>query len=341
MSDRIIKSTIHDIARELKVTASTVSRALNDHPSISNSTKKAVQQAARKLNYQPNNIASSLRLGKTRIIGVIIPSTEISFFGSVIHGIEKIASENDYTVLIYQSNELPDIEKRGIETFLRSRVDGVLASISKETRDVGPYEELKKRGIPLILFDRANDELHVPSVVVQDFHASYQATEHLISQGCTRIAHIGGQQHVPIFNQRLRGYVEALRANNLAVDEDYIVYGKVSLESGRECMNRLLSLPEIPDGIVTVEDFTALGAIQALKAANIKIPDEVAVIGFANAAFGEYITPTLSTVDQQAITMGEEAARMFFNLPIDASEDFKKILKPVLIFRESSLRKRP
>jgi LacI family transcriptional regulator len=343
MNERILKSTIHDIARELKVTASTVSRALNNHPSISTGTKQAVEETARKLNYHHNKIASSLRRGKTSIIGVLIPSTDISFFGSVIHGIEKVASENDYSVLIYQSNELPDLEKKGIETFLMSRVDGVIASISKETRDFEHYMELKRRGIPLVLFDRTNDELNVPSVVVQDFEASFLATQHLIEQGCRRIAHIGGQQHVSIFNQRLRGYVHALKENNLPVDEDLIVFGKVSIESGRECMKNLLALPEIPDAVVTVEDFTALGAIQSIKAANKKIPDDISIIGFANAAFGNYITPTLSTVDQQATKMGEEAAKVFFALnsqDSDLSPAPKLYLKPVLIIRESSMRKR-
>jgi LacI family transcriptional regulator len=344
MNERIVKSTIHDIARELNVTASTVSRALNNHPSISNSTKQAVERTAKKLNYQPNRIASSLRLGKSNIIGVIIPSTEINFFGSVIHGIEKIASENDYTVLIYQSNELADFEKKGVETFLRSRVDGVIASLSKETRNFDHYIELKRRGVPLVLFDRANDELNVPSVVVQDFEASFLATQHLVEQGCRRIAYIGGQQHVAIFNQRLRGYVHALKENNFAVDEDLILFGKVSIESGRECMKRLLSLPEIPDAVVAVEDFTALGAIQSIKAANKKIPGDIAIIGFANAAFGNFITPTLSTVDQQATKMGEEAAKLFFEMICSENgkvpSSYKLILKPVLILRESSIKDR-
>lgn len=337
------KPTIQDIARALNVTASTVSRALNDHPAISTATKKAVDRVARKLDYQHNKIASSLRLGKTRIIGVIIPSAEINFFGSVVHGIEKVASEMDYNVLMYQSNEVIDFEKKGIETFLRSRVDGILASMSKEAHDPQHYLRIKKRGIPLVLFDRANDSLGVPSVVIDDYKGAFDATTHLIQQGCKRIAHISGQQHVPIFRQRLNGYADALRAANRPVDPDLIIQGAVSIESGRDCMARLLAARKVPDGVFAVEDFTALGAMQALKAAGKRIPEDVAIIGFANEAFGEYITPSLSTVDQQTIRMGEEAARLFFRL--FAQEKFysrqapKQVLDPVPIYRASSRRK--
>jgi LacI family transcriptional regulator len=335
------KTTILDIARALKTTPSTVSRALNDHPSISINTKKAVNQAAHKLNYRHNRIASSLRLGKTRILGVIIPSAEINFFGSVVHGIEKIASENGYNVLLYQSNEIADFEKKGVETFLRSRVDGVLASIAKETTQPDHYMEIKKRGIPLILFDRANDDLGISSVVINDYKGAFKATEHLILQGCTKIAHIAGQQHVSIFHQRLRGYLDALKFHNIPVNEELIVYGDISIKSGRECMVKLLRGSIKPDAVFAVEDFTALGALQTLKNENKKVPEEVALIGFANEAFSAYITPSLSTVDQQTIKMGEEAARLFFEL--SPKDDFyemvvKKVLEPLPIFRESSVK---
>ena len=337
------KATINDIARKLNITASTVSRALNGHPAISDATKKAVTKTAKKLDYHHNKIASSLRLGKTKIIGVLIPSAEINFFGSVVHGIERIASEMDYNVLMYQSNELLEFEKRGVETFLKSRVDGVLASISKETTNLDHYQKFKSKGIPLILFDRANDVLGVPSVVVDDYKGAFNATQHLIQQGCKRIAHIAGQQHVAIFNQRLKGYKDALKKNNLPIVEDLIVYGKVTIESGRTCMSQLLTRTQKPDGVFAVEDFTALGAMQALKASGTKVPEEVALIGFANETFGAFISPSLSTVDQQTIKMGEEAAKLFFELSANnnfyKSGPVKRILDPVLIYRDSSLRK--
>lgn len=342
MSEPISKTTITDIARVLNITAATVSRALNDHPAIRETTKKAVKDAARKLKYQPNKLASSLRLGKSNIIGVIIPSAEINFFGSVIHGIEKMANEKNYNVLIYQTNELYEYEKRGVQTFLQSQVDGILASISKETINLDHYLEIQKRGVPLILFDRVSDALDVSSVVVNDYAGAFEATKHLILQGCKRIAHIGGQQHVNIFNQRLKGYIDALNVHNIPVNEDLIIYGKVSIESGKECMKQLLQGSHKPDGIFAVEDFTALGALQAMKAFKVKIPEEIALIGFANEAFGEYLTPSLSTVNQQTVHMGEEAARLFFD-GLEKGDTYnsiprRMILEPELICRESSLK---
>ncbi|MDN3656875.1 LacI family DNA-binding transcriptional regulator [Ferruginibacter paludis] len=343
MSEIILKVTLMDIARELNITAATVSRALSDHPGIKESTKKIVREVAEKLQYQPNKIASSLRSGKSNIIGVIIPSAEINFFGSVVHGIEKIANENHYNVLIYQTNEMYEYEKKGVQTFLQSQVDGVLASISKESINLDHYNEIKKRGVPLILFDRAVDTLGVSSVVVDDYAGAFAATKHLIMQGCRRIAHIGGQQHVSIFNQRLKGYIDALNVHNIAVDDDLIVFGKVSIESGRDWMKKLLASPKMPDGLFAVEDFTALGAMQAIKSAGIKIPDEIAIIGFANEPFGEYITPSLSTVNQQTVQMGEEAAKLFFGSQEkkgDANASpFKLVLQPELICRQSSQKK--
>jgi len=342
MNDKISKVTILDIARELNITAATVSRALNDHPGIKDTTKKAVRETATRLNYKHNRIAASLRLGKSNIVGVIIPSAEINFFGSVVHGIEKVANENNYTVLIYQSNELYEYEKKGVQTFLQSRVDGVLASISKETINLDHYSEIRNRGIPLVLFDRVDDKLGVSSVVVDDFAGAYQATSHLIAHGCKRIAHIAGQQHVNIFNLRLKGYIEALNVHGIPVNEDLIVHGKVSIDSGRECMKQLLDRRAPMDAVFAVEDFTALGAIQAIKAAGLKIPEDVAIIGFANEAFGEYLTPSLSTVNQQTVTMGEEAARLLFE-GLRSGEAFhanprKLVLKPQIICRESSLK---
>lgn len=344
MRNATSKATIHDIARQLNITASIVSRALRGHAAISDATKTAVQKTAKKLKYHPNRLASSLRLGKSKIIGVIIPSTEMAFFGSVIHGIEKVANANGYSILIYQSHEVPDFEKRGVETFLRSRVDGVIASLSKATTNPEHYLELKKRGVPLVLFERADDSLHVPSVVVDDYHGAYNATQHLIDQDCTHIAHIAGPRHVAIFNQRLSGYADAINANGLPFNDNLIVYGNVTTESGDACMQKLLALKRVPDGVFAVEDFAALGVRQAIKAAGRNIPDDIAIIGFANESFSAYISPSLSTIDQKATKMGEEAAKLFFNL--SEKDDFyatppqKLVLNPVLHCRNSSLRRR-
>lgn len=336
------KVTISDIARELNITPATVSRALSNHPAISDKTKESVQNAAKRLNYKRNRIASSLRSGKTHLIGVIIPSAEINFFGSVVHGIESIANMNGYNVLIYQSNESQEHEARGIETFLTARVDGILASIAKETVDYTHFLEAKSRNIPLVLFDRANDELGIPSVVIDDYKGAFAATTHLLKQGYRRIAHISGPQHINIFRDRLRGYLEALETNGIPVDEDLIYHGNVSLESGKEAITHLFSLPTPPDAVFAVEDFTALGVIKALKDKNINIPDEVGVMGFANEHFGEHITPGLSTIDQQTVLMGKESVKLLMELMSNKEKiktrQQKIVLEPRPIFRKSSMR---
>jgi len=336
------KATISDIARELNITPATVSRALNNHPGISEKTKKSVHQTANRLQYKRNKIASSLRSGKSHVIGVLVPSVEINFFGSVIHGIESMANVNDYTVLIYQSNETRDYELKGLETFLGARVDGILASIAKGTRDYAHFIDIRQRGVPLVFFDRANDELGIPSVVIDDFKGAFMATEHLIRQGYRRIAHISGQEYIKVFNDRLKGYKEALTAHHIPVDESLIYSGQVSVESGMEAIRHFLSLSQPPDAVFAVEDFTALGAIRELKQHNILIPEEFGVIGFANESFGEYITPGLSTIDQQTIEMGKESFRLLLDLiqkkEIGRARKNKVVLEPVPVYRGSSVR---
>lgn len=338
------KVTIADIAKELNVTPATVSRALSNHPAISLKTREAVQKTASRLNYKKNTIAASLQSGKTNVIGVIIPSAEINFFGSVVHGIESIANQNGYNVLIYQSNEDMRHEAKGIETFLSARVDGILASIAKNTVDFSHFLEVKARNIPLVFFDRTNDDLGLPSVVIDDFKGAFLATEHLIKQGYKRIAHISASQHISIWNTRLKGYKAALAAYNIPFDESLIYVGNISIESGKEAVKYFFEKPNPPDAIFAVEDFTALGAIKELKDRNIKIPGKVGVIGFANEHFGEHITPSLSTVDQQTALMGKESIKLLLELisPKEKNKQHNRkiILEPIPIFRESSMKKK-
>ena len=337
------KATIADIAKELNTTAATVSRALSNHPRISSRTKESVHEAASKLKYKRNRIASSLRSGKTQVIGVIIPSAEINFFGSVVHGIESIANTHGYNVLLYQSNETKDYEEKGLETFLSARVDGILVSIAKGTHDFSHFREIKNRGVPIVFFDRANDNLGIDSVVIDDYKGAFGATKHLITQGYQRIAHIAGPAHLKNFNDRIRGYTDALIEQGITPDNSLIYHGNVSIESGKEGTHYLLSMEDPPDAVFAAEDFTALGVIKVLKEKNIKIPEQFGVVGFANELFGEHISPTLSTVDQQTIQMGKSALNLLLEL-IDSKEvkgrvQQKLVLEPQFIWRESSDRK--
>ena len=334
------KTTIIDIARELNTTPATVSRALSNHPGISEKTKHSVQLTASKLNYKRNRIASSLRSGKTHVIGVIIPSAEINFFGSVVHGIESVANSNGYNVLLFQSNESREFEEKGLETFLTARVDGILVSLAKDTIDYSHFMEIKKRGIPLVFFDRTADDLGIDSVVIDDYKGAFDATEHLIEQGYTRIAHISGPQHLKNFHDRMKGYMGALQANKIRMDPDLIYTGNISIESGSAGAEYFLSLSNPPDAIFAAEDFTALGAISKLKERNIMIPGQIGIIGFANELFGEHITPSLSTVDQQTIRMGKSALNLLVDIMEKKEQHIKQkvVLDPLLIVRQSSQR---
>src|SRR5690606_35231808 len=336
------KITILDIAKELNITFSTVARALNDHPAISATTKKAVRETADRLGYRPNKVASSLRSGKTKIIGVLVPRLDVSFFSSVVHGIEGVVNENGYTILLYQSQESIKQESRGIDTFLRSRVDGIIASISLETEDNGGFTEIKDRNIPLAFFDRVPAGLDVPSVTIDDYRGGFMATEHLIRAGYRRIVHINQYRNINIFNERLRGYLDALEQHGLPVDEELIIRGDFSLEFGRRCVRELLDKRIDFDAIFTLEDFTAMGVVQELKAAGKRIPEEVGVVGFANEAFTSLVSPTISTVDQRTIEMGEEVARLFLKL-LKKGDYYKHkpekiVLEPQLLVRKSSKR---
>ena len=335
--------TIADIAKKLKTTSGTVSRALNDHPAISAKTKKMVLKTAAQMNYRRNTIASSLRSGQTGIIGVIIPSAEINFFGSVVHGIEAMANQNGYNVLIYQSNESWSQEQKGIETFLNARVDGIMVSIAKHTNDYKHFLEVKKTNTPIVFFDRANDELPIDAVVIDDHKGAYMATAHLIEQGYSRIAHISGPQHISIFKARLEGYKAALKDAGIKFDRSLVYSGDVSIDAGRRAILYFFSLVDPPDAAFAVEDFTALGAMKELKHHDVSIPEDFGIIGFANESFGEHITPSLSTIDQQTVNMGKEAFSLMLSLienkGTKKKESQKKVLEPIPVFRESSSRK--
>ena len=336
------RTTIHDIAKELNVTASTVSRALQDHPRISRETKEAVLDVARKLNYQHNSLAAALRKGKSNLIGVIVPTADRNFFGTIIRGIEEVVNQSGYRVIISQSNDLISKEIANIDALLEAQVDGILASIAEETVEFDHYLKIKKRGIPLILFDRVTDELNTSSVVIDDFLGAYKAVEHLIHQGCRRIVHFSGQQNLIIYKERLRGYKQALSTHGLSFNQDLVLYGETQLESGEELGKRVLSMSPLPDAIFSASDYTAIGAMHHLKRHGIKIPEQIALVGFSNEVFTTFVDPALTTVDQHGKMMGQTAARLFLK-QVDKkdliSDQEKTVLDPELVIRKSSLQK--
>lgn len=332
------KATIYDIAKELNITVSTVSRALNNFSTISDATKKAVFETAEKLNYSPNRLASSLKSGKTHTIGVIVPSMEIHFFAVVIHSIEQVLKDNDYRILLYQSGESVENEINGVKTLLEAQVDGIIASLSLETEDTSHFQTLIKQNKPLVLFDRVDKKLNVPTVTLDDYKAGYLATEHLIKQGYQNIAFVTTVHQNSIFGNRVKGYKAALADFKLKVKEDHIIYGGLSIKDGRYGADKLMRAQDKPDAIIAGDDYTALGVIKKLKELQLT-PPHIGVMGFANETFSAFITPNLSTIDQQAAKMGIACAESFVKM-IKSGNPYQNVehivIEPLVIKRQST-----
>jgi LacI family transcriptional regulator len=330
--------TIKDIARILGISPSTVSRALKDHPDINSDTKKAVNELASKLNYQPNAVALSLKNSRSNTIGIIIPEIVHYFFSSVISGIEDIASQRGYTVIICQSNESFDREVANAKALLSHRVDGILISISKQTNTFNHFENLQEGGIPLVFFDRIAPGINADQVIIDDIEASYHATRHLIENGCKRIAHFAGPQSLVIGRDRLQGYIDALTEAGLPVDNRLIIQAD-TFEKARNTVGQMLDSGIVPDGIFAVNDMTAIGAMQTIQKRGLRIPDDVSIVGFSDGYLSGVTDPHLSSVDQHGYEMGTIAAEILFKRILSNETEYIpeiKTLNANLIVRGSS-----
>lgn len=328
--------SIYDIARSLNVSASTVSRALQDHPRISAEVRKLVQRKAREMNYKPNRMAVNLKLGKSNTIGVIVPNINRNFFSSVIDGIEEEAYREGYDVLICQSQESYEKEKKIVSSLAQGRVDGVIASIASGTHDFSHYNVLEGDGIPLVLFDRVSDEVKAGKVTVDDYRGAYMVVEHLLGQGKKRIFHFAGLQHVSVWKNRCEGYRDAMIAHGVVPGEDWIFEGETSQEEGRMAARRIMQLEEKPDAVFCTSDFVALGMMLELLKSGVRVPEDIAICGFANEPIDVLVTPSLSSVDQFSKRMGQSAARMLLER-INGGEPADIVVEPELIIRDSTV----
>ncbi len=329
--------TIKDIARELGISPSTVSRALKDHPDISQETKRMVNELAAKYNYKPNIIALSLRNQRSNIIGVVIPEIVHYFFSSVISGIEEVAIANGYSVMISQSAEDYNREVTACDAFLNGIVDGILISVSKETDNYTHLQRFEEEGIPIVFFDRAIDEIQADRVIIDDFDGAYQATEHLIVQGRRKIVHFSGPQNRLIGQNRLNGYLKAMRDNGVYIDERHIIHCD-TFQSALVETQKLIDSGLKFDSIFTVNDFTAAGAMKVLLRNGYKIPQDIAVVGFGDDQSSLMVEPTLTTVNQPGFEMGKKAMEQLIRRITQTKQDppVTEILKTQLIVRESS-----
>lgn len=332
--------TIKDIAKELNISVSTVSRALRGLPDVNADTRKAVEFLARKLDYHPNAVALSLVKSKTYTVGVIIPNFIIHFYSSAIGGIQDVLSEAGYNIMICQSNEKYFTEVKNVQTLISSRVDGLIVSQSKETEDLAHFKSVIDKEIPLVSFNRTLDGLSASKVAVDDYQGAFIAVDYLIRTGCRRVAHVAGPQNLQLSQNRFRGYLDALAKHQIAVDEAYIKYCDFSIESGRKSMRELLLLPDMPDAVFVVSDHAAYGVIAELKDRRINIPNEVSVVGFTDEPFSSLIDPALTTVAQPTYEIGKATAKLFLQ-QLENPDEFKpetRMLKTELRIRDSTRR---
>ncbi len=306
--------TIKDIARALNLSTSTVSRALRDSHEISPDTKRLVLAYAERLQYHPNPIALSLKGNSSHALAVVVPQIANNFFAQAINGIEALAYDRGYHVSIFQTNELYEREVAHVRQAVARRVDGLLLSLSSETSDVAHLRELHAQGLPLVLFDRVAAELDVPQVVADNFGGAYAATAHLLHTGCRRIAHLTIPPHLSITRERLAGYRAALAEHGVPYDENLVRYGTFGLDETDRLVAQLLAQEPRPDAFFTASDRLALGCLAALRRRGLRIPEDVALIGFTNLPAAELLNPALSTVTQPAQEIGRLAAERLINL---------------------------
>ncbi|HKJ44991.1 MAG TPA: LacI family DNA-binding transcriptional regulator [Balneolales bacterium] len=334
--------TIYDIARKLDLSPATVSRGLNDHPGIKDSTKKRINRMAEKLGYRVNTFASNLRRQRSNTLGVIVPRLNSEFMSKVLSEMEKVANEAGYNLIISQSLETVEKEIANTKTMFNSRVDGLLVSLAYDTKDLSHINAFVKAGIPLVFFDRMAEHLNVTSVIIDNYKAGYEVTNHLIEQGCINIIHITANQLRNVYRDRLRGYKQALLEHDIPFDKNCVIITDLSEEAGVIIAKKILAMDKLPDGIFVANDACAVSCMMTLKEAGIHIPRDIAVAGFNNSPISRVIVPKLTTVNYPARKMGEVAMNKLINYlngTTNINETNTVILHSELIVRNSTMRK--
>ncbi|WP_248722821.1 LacI family DNA-binding transcriptional regulator [Seonamhaeicola sp. ML3] len=331
------KTTLQDIATALNISTSTASRALQDNPRISIGVRKKVLDLANELNYFDKKYPNIPITKKLNAIGVIVPKIGYHLYAQAISGIELVAEENGMHLIICQSNESYEREKSLTQELLDIGVSGLIVSLAGTTKQFDHFLQLKKKNVPLVFFNRQCDEVETDKVVIDNFKASYDATEHLLSIGCKNIAFIGGPEMLQISNTRLAGYTKALEDAKIPIDPKFVAYCDFSKASNLSAARKLLYSPSPPDGIIAFSDQVAISAMLAAKERGLNIPEDLAIIGFNNEPVDELLDPSLTSIDQPAYVMGKEAAQLIFEKINTPSKDHsQKILKSELVIRNST-----
>ncbi|HLP36311.1 LacI family DNA-binding transcriptional regulator [Lacibacter sp.] len=335
--------TLKDLAKQLNTSITTVSRALKGHYSISESMRTKVLELAKQLDFHPNPMALNLLKSRSFTIGVIVPEIAHHFYSMVMEGIEETAVAAGYNVMFCASKESSEKEEDVVNALLQSRIDGLLIAPSKETINYTHLQNIVNKGMPLIFFDRHSADLRVSKVLVNDYEGAMQATNHLLENGCKRIAHIAGPKKLSNSIQRLHGYKDALKNSRIKIDKDLIAHCNLTKEGVADCIEKLLSLKNKPDAIFTYNSFIAFESMLLVKRKGYKIPSDICFIGFANEPVISYIEPQLTTVLLPAYEMGQEATKLFLeqiNCKTEKYEPKTVTLQAKLIVKESSLKKK-
>ncbi len=333
--------TIKEIARHLGISKSTVSRALRDSSEISETTKERVIELARRLNYSPNPIALSLLNNQTHTIGIIVPDIDNPFFSTAISGVEDVAYSRGYHVMIYQSHESYEREIADVRHIADRRADGLIVSVASQSLHHQHFADLQEGGIPIVFFDRASNEIQTHKVMVDDYTGSFVGTEHLIEQGCRKIAHVSGPMNLAISRSRCNGYRDALRKHKLPLRDEWLVEAEYNQAEGTERAYQLMALRERPDAIFAASDRIAMGAHWALRQLGYRMPDDVALLGFSDLSISSLLDPPLSSVAQPSFEMGRQSAELLLELIENKSTPVAyetRVLKTNLKVRGSSLK---
>ena len=332
--------TINHIAEKLNVSVSTVSRALNNHPKISEKTKTAVLMVAAEIGYQPNLPEAFKPANAPKVVGVIVPHFDKSIYSSALNGISEILESNGFNALVSVSNNNSKRELELLESFEAMQVNGLIISASTDLDNTEKLISLHKKGIKVVGFNRVSPDLPTGKIILDNFHGAFIATEHLLSSGCKRIAHLSGDSKCPIYSERVNGYLEALKANNIELDNKLLIYSEQTQEDVTNFLEYVFSLADPPDGLLLNNNLLALQCFTYLKNSGLNVPEDVAIITYGSESFNQYLSLAFSSIEYSALSMGQKAAKLLIN-EINEPEkqgDITLVESSRLIIRNSSLR---
>lgn len=328
-----------DLAKELGVSIATVSRALRNSPEIGAEMQEKVKALAKKLNYRPNPFAQSLRKEAPRVIGVVVPNLVTHYYAAVLDGIEDEARESGYSVICANTHEDSEREVQAIDNFISLHVEGIIACLAQSTTDYKHFEEISQMSIPLVFFGRTCLSDKFSCVMANGDVAAQEATQHLIDTGSRRIAFIGGPNHLDMVRRRKHGYLEALRENKIPIERELVVCEKIDYDWALEATKRLLDMENRPDAILAFNDIITFAAFSAIKDKGLRIPEDVALIGFTDDVHAQYVTPRMSAIEDQSHEMGMEACRLLLKNIGGDQKIYKKIVPQKLVIRDTSAKK--